>query len=429
MRRITLSYRRSDSEHFAGRIRDNIAGQFGEDSVFLDTYDIPVGTNFRRHIARVLRESDVVIVIVGPFWVSGGTGRSRIHDADDPVRIEIETALQNEIPIIPVLHGASKMPRGNELPKSIREFADIHAERIDSGRDFKTHVERLLSDIERVCAKNKTMGPREQNVSSAPVRSSASPPAIEKDGSKQQLIVDVPKFGMSRLARVGAVIAMATAGAYVTLNLPSWITLRESNAPYFPASDVDQRIGLERESVARLTKDAQSNKSACPENLAEVDRAICQNATLLAKERTLEELYVFFMGRSDPPVRTKLASDQNAWRYSRNQCRAPNLITCLDRSYDTRIEELKLTPAWCSEAKTPLERAICVDALLATKDRLLQSQYDALMRQLPSDLTARVRDSQRKWLQGRDTCSGSDMLRCVGRAYDRRFIELADEKS
>ena len=50
----------------------------------------------------------------------------------DPVRIEVETALRRDIPIIPVLVGGSNMPKPAELPDSLKDFAFRNAARIDA---------------------------------------------------------------------------------------------------------------------------------------------------------------------------------------------------------------------------------------------------------------------------------------------------------
>ena len=71
MAHILISYRRSDSDVFAGRIRDKIADKFGADSVFMDIDNIPFGRDFRTHIREALGTSDVVIVVVGNRWLGG----------------------------------------------------------------------------------------------------------------------------------------------------------------------------------------------------------------------------------------------------------------------------------------------------------------------------------------------------------------------
>jgi hypothetical protein len=91
---ILISYRREDSDAIAGRIRDRIAGQYGDDCVFMDIDSIPFGLDFRTQVQNALMENDVVLAIIGPKWIGATRGGSvRIQDEADPVRIEVETAL------------------------------------------------------------------------------------------------------------------------------------------------------------------------------------------------------------------------------------------------------------------------------------------------------------------------------------------------
>jgi len=151
MARIIISYRRSDSDIFAGRVRDRIAGSFGEDSVFIDVDNIPFGKDFRAYIQEALAEADAILVVVGPRWLGGGKGgRSRINDDADPVRIEVETALGKGIPTIPLLVGQTNMPRPEQLPESLKSFAFINAARVDTGRDFHRDISRVIESINAI---------------------------------------------------------------------------------------------------------------------------------------------------------------------------------------------------------------------------------------------------------------------------------------
>src|SRR6516225_5395081 len=144
MAKLVISYRRSDSDAIAGRIRDRLASHFGEDSLFMDIDNIPFGTDFRAHIKNAMLSSDVVIVVIGPKWLGPGKGGHwRIKDESDPVRIEVETALQKNIPVVPVLVNNATMPRPEDLPESLKDFAFRNAAEVETGRDFHAHMERL----------------------------------------------------------------------------------------------------------------------------------------------------------------------------------------------------------------------------------------------------------------------------------------------
>jgi TIR domain len=146
---ILISYRRTDSDAIAGRIRDRIAGYFGENSVFMDIDSIPFGMDFRQQVQNALMENDVVLAIIGPKWV-GATrgGAARIHDEADPVRVEIETALKRGIPVIPVLVGKASMPKPVDLPEVLKDLSFLNAAEVSAGRDFNQHIDRLLRSME-----------------------------------------------------------------------------------------------------------------------------------------------------------------------------------------------------------------------------------------------------------------------------------------
>ena len=154
MSKIVVSYRRSDSQAIAGRIVDRLIAEFGEQSVFMDVDNIPFGIDFREHIQSVLAQAEVLIAVVGPDWLGAGAdGGSRIQEEDDPVRVEIETALRQEIVVIPVLVDGASMPKAAALPESLRNFAFLNAAPVDVGRDFRPHVDRLVQSIDEVLAR------------------------------------------------------------------------------------------------------------------------------------------------------------------------------------------------------------------------------------------------------------------------------------
>jgi hypothetical protein len=149
--KLVVSYRRSDSDAMAGRIRDRLSQSFGDASVFMDIDNIPFGADFRSQIMNALQATDILIAIVGNEWLGakGGVTR-RIDDENDPVRIEVETALRRGIPVVPVLVLGAKMPEPSELPECIREFSFRNAAEVQAGRDFNQHMDRLIHSLDRV---------------------------------------------------------------------------------------------------------------------------------------------------------------------------------------------------------------------------------------------------------------------------------------
>jgi TIR domain len=174
MSKIVVSYRRVDSQAIAGRMTDRLIAQFGEPSVFMDVDNIPFGTDFRHHIQSVLAQAQVLIAVVGPEWLGvSADGNSRIQEEEDPVRVEIETAMRLEIKIIPVLVNGASMPNAAALPESLKRFAFLNAAPLDSGRDFRPHMDRLAKSIEDLLARQSGAAAAKEPAASGPKRATS----------------------------------------------------------------------------------------------------------------------------------------------------------------------------------------------------------------------------------------------------------------
>ena len=151
MPKIVVSYRRQDSEAIAGRIRDRLVGHYRAESVFMDIDNIPYGLDFRTQIQEALRYTNVLVAVIGPRWTGAGRGRpARIREDNDPVRIEVERALESGIPVVPVLVNGARMPKPTDLPESLRDLSYRNAAEVDAGRDFHQHMDRLIRSIDQI---------------------------------------------------------------------------------------------------------------------------------------------------------------------------------------------------------------------------------------------------------------------------------------
>lgn len=149
MSRIFISYRRDDSADVTGRIFDRLIAHFNKDNVFKDVDSIPYGVNFEKHLASVVEQCEVVLVVIGPRWVdiTGDTGQRRLDDPGDYVRIEVETALKRDIPVIPLLVKGAPIPAPDELPPGIAELALRNGMPVRRDPDFHTDVDRLIDGL------------------------------------------------------------------------------------------------------------------------------------------------------------------------------------------------------------------------------------------------------------------------------------------
>ena len=149
LRVIFISYRRSDSSDITGRIYDRLALRFGQRRVIKDVNSFPLGVDFRDYIERVVPNCKVLLVIIGPEWLSGsgGQGTRPIDDPFDPVRLELAAALKNDVRVIPVLVGGARMPAREALPEAIRMLASRQGMAIRGDPDFHWDIDRLIADL------------------------------------------------------------------------------------------------------------------------------------------------------------------------------------------------------------------------------------------------------------------------------------------
>jgi hypothetical protein len=125
MRAIFISYRREDAEGQAGRLFDDLARNFGEGSVFMDVAGIEPGRDFRRVIDEHVASCGVLLAMIGKSWIDAkdDSGRRRLDDPMDFVRLETASALKRDIPVVPVLVHGARMPRAEQLPEDLAELA------------------------------------------------------------------------------------------------------------------------------------------------------------------------------------------------------------------------------------------------------------------------------------------------------------------
>lgn len=126
MPKIFLSYRREDTAGYAGRIAERLGQVFGKENIFQDLEDIDPGDNYVKKIHRSIASCDVLIALIGPRWISSldSSGKRRLEDAGDLVRIEVASAINKGVQVIPVLVQGAKAPRAGELPDVLKPLAE-----------------------------------------------------------------------------------------------------------------------------------------------------------------------------------------------------------------------------------------------------------------------------------------------------------------
>jgi Pentapeptide repeats (8 copies)/TIR domain len=146
---IFICYRRRDTGGYAGRLYDHLVQRFGKDGVLFDVSAVGTAELLHEWVIRVVPNAAVLLALIGDEWLSDRNGRQRLREDEDIVRLEIELALQHEIPIIPVMIDGAVFPFAADLPPSIRSLPQFKGYELDNSVwDMK--LEPLMEAISSV---------------------------------------------------------------------------------------------------------------------------------------------------------------------------------------------------------------------------------------------------------------------------------------
>jgi cyclophilin family peptidyl-prolyl cis-trans isomerase len=183
--RIFISYRRADATMYAGRLYESLEKHFSPSQLFMDIGKIAPGTDFVADLHEALANCDVLIAVIGSGWLVAvdKVGRRRLDNPDDFVRLELETALQRGITIIPVLVQGTEMPPSEDLPPSVSALTRKQALEISETR-WRADVDRLIDALQ---ALEKRLEPPPRVAPTLPVRRATGPsgPHMREDWNSQ----------------------------------------------------------------------------------------------------------------------------------------------------------------------------------------------------------------------------------------------------
>ena len=202
MASIFISYRRSDAEGEAGRLADDLVRRFGEGTVFMDVDTIKPGRDFRKAINESIRSCSVLLAIIGPDWfgVVDSNGEQRLADKNDYVRLEIASALERDVTVIPVMVRGARMPDAELLPPEMKELAYRNTVELTHARwrtDLQFLNEALQPLLEQNCSEPDTQPstPSPAPTPAAPLSGSSSfPPAHPSPALTAPVLEDVTRL-------------------------------------------------------------------------------------------------------------------------------------------------------------------------------------------------------------------------------------------
>jgi hypothetical protein len=236
---VFISYRRKESSHIAGRLYDRLVERLGEARVFMDVDSIKPGQDWTEAISRAVAQCGLMLVLIGHQWGQMRRGAARIIETDDPVRLEVEAAFDQGIPIIPVLLEDATMPRHADLPETLAKLTHLQAIHLRH-ESFKSDVANLLAFVQEVLgAYEKEGGPRRAHVVVKNILGARSGPPPKEPSSRP---------GRSVARRV--LIPLLLLISMLTVGVAAWI-LRP-----ITSTSPDQASGVETAEPVNSSQDA-----------------------------------------------------------------------------------------------------------------------------------------------------------------------------
>lgn len=132
------------------RLFDSLRAHFGMGSVLMDVDTIQLGASFTEAIDQTVSSCDVLVAVIGKAWLSTADagGRRRLDDPQDFVRLEIQSALEHKVRVVPVLVVGAQTPRADQLPSPLATLAGRIAFKV-SDRRWQHDAERLITALEK----------------------------------------------------------------------------------------------------------------------------------------------------------------------------------------------------------------------------------------------------------------------------------------
>jgi hypothetical protein len=142
---VFLSYRRSDSVVWCGRLYDRLETMLGKGRTFRDIDSLEPGVRFEQRLRERVAACDAFVALIGPGWLDAAAveGHRRIDQPADYVRQEIEMAIAQGKPLFPVLVDGARMPTAAELPPTLSALTAANAAPL-TDTHFSADVAKLV---------------------------------------------------------------------------------------------------------------------------------------------------------------------------------------------------------------------------------------------------------------------------------------------
>jgi hypothetical protein len=184
MRKIFICYRRADAEYAAGALGRELRRHFGEEQVFRDKEDIGGGEAWKQKVLNAIDGESALLVLIARDWSEARdvSGKRRIDDPGDPIRMELHDGIRDGATIIPILLENAAMPTAEQLPPDLAALSEYNALRLHD-TDWQYNLDRIITTLEK--AGFTPVAPRQ------PVRPGPSEPEPPRGWSAKAIVAGV----------------------------------------------------------------------------------------------------------------------------------------------------------------------------------------------------------------------------------------------
>lgn len=303
MEKAFISYRRQSSWSYVRALYDRLSRHFGDHKVFMDLDDIPLGMDFVDVLDHNLRDCKAMLVVIDTKWldIRDAQGNRRLDNPHDFVRLEVATALQRNIPVIPILIDGTPMPTEAALPDDLQLLPRRQALELNS-RNYDHSVRDLIRALER------HIGTPQRSAPPPPLTASASsPPATPKPAWYKRPLLLIP--------------LLLLAGFVVLLSLPA-------SDP--PTPDNHARSNTQQSAPATTNTTALPNAGFdCTAARSHTEKAICTHPLSRSSDAQLQKTYSQILNLLPPDFRNDFRKEQQTWLRERD---ATIKAYCLNQS-------------------------------------------------------------------------------------------------
>jgi hypothetical protein len=152
--KLFISYRQEISRESAGSLYKRLSHEYGKTNIFFDQEPNGDENDWRERMQKEVLRCDVFLCIIEGEWLSLTRNEiRRLEQPLDPVRREVEAALEEEKAVIPILVNGVAMPPEAELPKGIQWLAYRvglpYSTRESEAAQLQAIVRRINGEYER----------------------------------------------------------------------------------------------------------------------------------------------------------------------------------------------------------------------------------------------------------------------------------------